>query len=76
MSIDTLRKAVQFNCDLSDREFAADYTICIYLIRMREYYRWSEGIPVNESLEQEALLDWNGSLLITVQLEGDKSCLS
>lgn len=58
MSIDTLRKAVQLNCDLSDREFAADYTICIYLIRMREYYRWSQGISPIEPLAQDALLEW------------------
>lgn len=58
MSIDTLRKSVQFNCDLSDREFAADYSICIYLIRMREYYRWSQGIAPNESLDQRALMEW------------------
>ncbi len=58
MSIDTLSKAVQFNCDLSDREFAADYSICIYLIRMREYYRWSHGIALNETLDQGALMDW------------------
>ena len=58
MTIDTLTKSVQFNCDLSDREFAADYSICIYLIRMREYYRWAHGIPPNESLEQSALMHW------------------
>jgi len=58
MSIDTLIKSVQFNCDLSDREFAADYSICIYLIRMREYYRWSHGIALNEPLDQAALMDW------------------
>jgi hypothetical protein len=58
MSIETLANAVQFNCDLSDREFAADYSICIYLIRMREYYRWSHGIAMNEALDQSALMDW------------------
>jgi hypothetical protein len=58
MTIHTLTKSVQFNCDLSDREFAADYSICIYLIRMREYYRWVHGIPLNESLEQSALISW------------------
>ncbi len=58
MSIDTLREAVQFNCDLSDREFAADYTICIYLIRMREYYRWSEGLEATAPLAQDALMAW------------------
>ncbi|MCP4008480.1 MAG: hypothetical protein GY726_03085 [Proteobacteria bacterium] len=58
MSIETLKQAVQFNCDLSDRESAADYSICIYLIRMREYYRWSHGIAMNEPLDQSTLMDW------------------
>ncbi len=58
MGIKTLANAVQFNCDLSDRESATDYSICIYLIRMREYYRWSNGIAMNESLDQSALMDW------------------
>ena len=58
MSIETLTRTVQFNCDLSDREFAADYSICIYLIRMREYYRWSHGIAPDETLDQESLMNW------------------
>lgn len=58
MSIHTLTKSVQFNCDLSDSEFAADYSICIYLIRMREYYRWVHNISPNEPLEQSALMSW------------------
>lgn len=58
MSIEILRQSVQFNCDLSDREFAADYSICIYLIRMREYYRWAHGIAPNESLDQDRLMEW------------------
>ena len=58
MSIETLARSVQFNCDLSDREFAADYSICIYLIRMREYYRWAHGIAPDATLHQAALMDW------------------
>jgi len=58
MSLETLRQAVQFNCDLSDREFAADYSICIYLIRMREYYRWAQGIGPDQALDQGELMDW------------------
>ncbi|MEE9446973.1 MAG: Sfum_1244 family protein [Arenicellales bacterium] len=53
-----LIQSVQFNCDLSDREFAADYTICIYLIRMREYYRWVHDIAPNLALDQSTLMDW------------------
>ncbi len=58
MSIEQLAQTVQFNCDLSDREFAADYSICIYLIRMREYYRWVHGFAPDASLDQSALMDW------------------
>jgi len=58
MSIEQLAQAVQFNCDLSDRQFAADYSICIYLIRMREYYRWAHNIAADASLDQASLMDW------------------
>ncbi len=58
MNIEPLIQSVQFNCDLSDREFATDYTICIYLIRMREYYRWAHDIAPNQPLEQSALMEW------------------
>ncbi len=58
MSIEALTQSVQFNCDLSDREFAADYSICIYLIRMREYYRWAHGIAPDAALDQASLMDW------------------
>ncbi len=58
MSIDALRQAVQYNCDLSDREFATDYSICIYLIRMREYYRWAHHLAPNDALDQSSLLEW------------------
>ena len=62
MSIQTLTKTVQFNCDLSDAKFAADYSICIYLIRMREYYRWAHNLSPNESLDQANLMDWVGEV--------------
>lgn len=58
MSLETLSQAVQFNCDLSDRDFAADYSICIYLIRMREYYRWAQGLAHDQTLDQGELMDW------------------
>jgi hypothetical protein len=34
-----LRDSVQRNCHLADAEHARDYSLCIYLLKMREYYR-------------------------------------
>ncbi len=49
---------VQFNCDLSDARFAGNYTMCIYLLKMREYYRWRHGLPFGEALPMKAVGDW------------------
>ena len=53
----TLR-AVRTNCHISDAQHAADYTLCVYLLKMREYYRWENNIPFNTSLPHPDLTDW------------------
>jgi hypothetical protein len=50
--------AVRTNCQIADAQHATDYTLCIYLMKMREYYRWEHNIPFNEKLPQQALTDW------------------
>ncbi len=35
-----LARAVQTNCDIADAHHAADMTLCVYLLQMREYFRW------------------------------------
>ena len=49
---------VQYNCDVSDARFAGHYTLCIYLLKMREYYRWRHGLPLRESLAMPRVSDW------------------
>ena len=49
---------VRTNCHISDAVHATDYTLCVYLLKMREYYRWEHGIPLNDSIPQEALSSW------------------
>jgi len=48
---------VRTNCHISDARHATDYTLCIYLLKMREYYRWENDMPFSSSLPHEDLTD-------------------
>ncbi len=39
---------VQHNCDISDANHAGNYTLCIYLLKMREYYRWIHALDFSD----------------------------
>ena len=49
---------VQHNCHISDALYARDYSLCIYLLKMREYFRWERGLAYGASLPKEELGDW------------------
>jgi hypothetical protein len=53
-----LRAAVQQNCHISDAAHARGYTLCTYLLKMREYYRWEKGYPFSASLSKGDLGTW------------------
>jgi hypothetical protein len=53
-----LVEAVQTNCHITDAAHAADMTLCIYLLQMREFYRWEQGIAPMHSLSREAIGAW------------------
>jgi hypothetical protein len=55
---EVLRHAVQCNCHISDARHAADFSLCIYLLKMREFYRWERGIGLTEALPREAVGAW------------------
>jgi len=50
--------AVRTNCHISDARHAGDYTLCVYLLKMREYFRWEQDIPYNAQLAHDELSDW------------------
>lgn len=50
--------AVRTNCHISDAAHATDYTMCVYLLKMREYFRWENEIPFNAALPHRQLTDW------------------
>lgn len=53
-----LRAAVQRNCDIADAQFAGNYTLCTYLLKMREFYRWERGLPLSAALDRQEVGDW------------------
>jgi hypothetical protein len=53
-----LAAAVQANCDLTDALHAREKSLCTYLLGMREYFRWSERLPLAESPGRGALSEW------------------
>ena len=53
-----LLTAVQRNCHISDARHAGNYTLCVYLLKMREYFRWEKGYGFADSLSQSEVGDW------------------
>ena len=53
-----LQSEVQHNCHISDARYAADYTICIYLMKMREFYRWENGYAYSDQLPKDEVGSW------------------
>jgi hypothetical protein len=50
--------AVQHNCDIADARHGSDYGMCTYLLKMRELYRWTQGLPLGARLSRDAVGDW------------------
>ncbi len=60
LPIDTsaLIRSVQHNCDVADAHYAGHETLCIYLLKMRDYYRWAEQVPLDRPVDRHVLGDW------------------
>ncbi len=57
-AVNELRTTVQHNCAISDARYARDYSMCVYLLRMREFYRWRQAIPPGATIDASALGDF------------------
>ena len=51
-------QSVQYNCHIADARHAEDYTMCTYLLKMREYFRWERKLGCRSAIPREALGDW------------------
>src|SRR5574341_1746746 len=49
---------VQRNCDIADARHARDATLCIYLLQLRELYRWEQELPLSAQPPKEDIAQW------------------
>ncbi|RDH81066.1 MAG: hypothetical protein DIZ80_13180 [endosymbiont of Galathealinum brachiosum] len=54
----TIAQQIQQNCHISDAQYAGNYTLCIYLLKMREFYRWESQLPFSQKLDNNDIGDW------------------
>jgi hypothetical protein len=57
-ALQQLRDTVQKNCHISDARHGTDYGLCTYLMKMREYFRWEQGLGFEARLENDAVGNW------------------
>lgn len=58
LELKRLVDAVQHNADVADARSAGGYTLCIYLMKMRDYYRWHRGLGPCSAVERRPLGEW------------------
>lgn len=58
--VETISRQVQNNCHIADARHGGDYTMCTYLLKMREFFRWEQGLGFDAPLGREELGDWLG----------------
>jgi len=56
--LNVLASTVQHNCHITDARHGADYSLCVYLMKMREYYRWEMRLPYGAVLQKDAVGEW------------------
>lgn len=54
----TLKQTVQKNCHIADANSAGNYTLCVYLLKMREFYRWEYGYNIGDNIPREDVGNW------------------
>lgn len=56
--LDAIVSAVRQNCHISDAQHAGDLTLCTFLLKMRELYRWEHAIPLSHEMPRAEVGDW------------------
>ncbi|MEW5788254.1 MAG: Sfum_1244 family protein [Pseudomonadota bacterium] len=58
LNLGAIVSAVQKNCHISDAQYARDLTLCTFLLKMRELYRWENDIPLTRDMPKAEVGDW------------------
>jgi len=56
----SLCSTVQHNCSISDATYAQHYSLCVYLLRMRDFYQWRFNLPLHEAINSKLVGNWIG----------------
>jgi len=81
--MDALNRTVQKNCHISDAQFAGNYTLCIYLLKMREFCRWETQQAFTAALDKDEMGSWlkqreslwskfEGQTFVPLEINGQK----
>jgi len=57
-NIQPILSNIQTNCNIADAKYAGNFTLCIYLLKMREYFRWEKGFGYSSNLPQSEVGQW------------------
>jgi len=58
MVSDALLKTIRRNCDISDARDNGIYSICTLVLKLRNLYKWENGLEPWEEPDSPVLLDW------------------
>jgi len=58
LDLSAIKDAVQKNCHIADANAAGNYTMCIYLLKMLEFYRWESGYDYGDNIPREEVGNW------------------
>ncbi len=58
LDLSSIKDTVQLNCHIADASAAGNYTLCVYLLKMREFYRWESGYDFGDNIPREEVGNW------------------
>lgn len=53
-----LFQTIQYNCDISDARDNGIYSVCTLVLKLRNLYKWENGLQPWDEPESAVLLDW------------------
>jgi len=58
LNLDEITSRVLHNCNISDANNAGMYSICGLALRLRDLYKWEQGLPPWEERDSSEVLEW------------------
>jgi hypothetical protein len=58
LNIDDITRQVLHNCDISDAYHAGMFSICGLALRLRDLYKWENGLPAWQESDPSEVLEW------------------